>query len=83
MKESDIIDILMNYSSGGNYFVLYKIIVNNSGKDNWCNLSQQEIANMMKKSRRFVNDGLKVLKDLGLVNPLYKKIYVVKRIDNE
>lgn len=40
MKESDIIDILMNYSSGGNYFVLYKIIVENS-EEGWCYLSQK------------------------------------------
>lgn len=38
----------------------------------------------MKKSRRFINDGLKILHDLELVIPLYKKIKIItNRKDNE
>lgn len=73
MKESLIIDKLLPYKSGGNYLLLYKIIEKNSSKGT-CNLTQEEIAQKMKKTRKFVSTGLQVLYKIGALDFQYRKI---------
>lgn len=76
MKEQDIINKLLPYKSGGNYLLLYKVIEQNS-VNNICSLTQEELAGLLKKSRRFVSHGLGILSELDLIKFSYKKIEII------
>ncbi len=76
MNEKEIIEKLIPYQSGGNYFILYKIILNNS-TDGICTLTQQELADLMKKSRKFISDSLKILKKNKVLDFGYKQIKIL------
>jgi len=73
MNEKEIVQKLVEYPSGGSYFLLYKIIKENSS-DNTCELTQQELADLLKKTRKVISEGLVVLSELGLIEFSYKNI---------
>lgn len=73
MKESELIEKLIPYRSGGNYFILYKIIKDNS-KKGLCELTQQELADKVQKTRKFVSEALKVLEKVQAIEFGYKSI---------
>lgn len=76
MKEKELIDKLIPYQSGGNYFLLYKIIQENS-KNKECELTQQELAEKIQKTRKFVSEGLKVLEEIKAIEFGYKHIKIL------
>lgn len=79
MIEKDIINKLLPYKSGGNYLMLYKVIKQNSNK-NICSLTQEELADLMQKSRRFISHGLGILTEINLIKFSYKKIEILKEV---
>lgn len=76
MNEKEIIEKLIPYQSGGNYFLLYKVIKDNSNNE-VCELTQQELADKLQKTRKFVYDGLKILEQIGAVEFSYKNIKIL------
>lgn len=76
MKESELIEKLIPYQSGGNYFILYKIIKDNS-KKGLCELTQQELADKVQKTRKFVSEALKVLEEVQAIEFGYKSIKIL------
>ena len=67
---------MIKYKSGGNYYLLFQVIKDNS-LNGVCSLTQGEIALKIRKTRQFVSKGLNILKENGLVEFSYKEIKVL------
>lgn len=72
MKRNQIRNILANHSCGGNAFMLYDFLLDQKRKE--INISQDELAKTLNKTRPSIQKCLDILEKEGLVKLSYGKI---------
>lgn len=79
MKRNNIRNILTKYSIGGNAFILYDFLLDQKQKE--VNISQDELAKALHKTRPSIQKCLELLEKEGFVSVSYGKIKILGEIN--
>lgn len=82
MKRSELRAKLSEYPAGGNYYLLFDYLLELKKKSNPIEISQQELAKDLNRTRPSIRQGLEILKALGLIDCKYNKITIKIEVTN-
>lgn len=83
MKRSEIREKLSVYPAGGNYYLLLDHLLELKNLNYPIEITQQELADKLNKTRPSIRQALEILKALNFIDYRYNQITIKIEVENE